>query len=214
MTSTTTDTTSLNQTSSFQYKDIGIILTVKPRINEGGLVSLDLKQEISSYFVQPLSTGTSTQDAIVVNKTEASTNLVVQDNHTIIIGGLIREDNSDARNGIPVLSKIPILGFLFGDTNESNRRTELIILLTPRVIKSLKSAQDVTKEYIDSITNLGKGRITRGDLLMLKKPSTGPSDESPAGQAKPADTDVSQDEESPAEGETEALEDAEVDVEE
>ena len=112
-------------TSTIQYKDVGIILKVKPRINEGGLVSLDLTQEISSYSLQDVSaSGTTNEKGIVVSKTEAITSLVVQNGQTIMIGGLIREDVSDGRAGIPLLSKIPILGYLFGKTDKTNHRKD------------------------------------------------------------------------------------------
>ena len=76
-------------TSSVQYKDIGIILKVKPQVNESGLVSLELSQEISSLGTNVQIAG---QALSSINKTEAKTNLVAQDGQTIIIGGLIRED--------------------------------------------------------------------------------------------------------------------------
>ncbi len=168
-------TTSTSTTySTVQYKDIGIILKVKPRINEGGLVSLDLNQEISSFSVRSIA---GTDNGVIVNKTEAATNLVVQSGQTIVIGGLIREDQSDDRNGIPLFNRIPVLGYLFGNTTKVNNRTELIILLTPRVIRNQAEAQNVTSGYVDTITNTGKGKITQEELLRGQKivPDQGPS---------------------------------------
>jgi len=158
-------------TSTIQYKDVGIILKVKPRINEGGLVSLDLTQEISSYSLQDVSaSGTTNEKGIVVSKTEAITSLVVQNGQTIMIGGLIREDVSDGRAGIPLLSKIPILGYLFGKTDKTNHRKELIILLTPRVVTNQAEAQAVTSGYVDTITETGKGKIKREELIREQRP--------------------------------------------
>lgn len=158
-------------TSTIQYKDVGIILKVKPRINEGGLVSLDLTQEISSYSLQNVSaSGNTNEKGIVVSKTEAKTSLVVQNGQTIMIGGLIREDVSDGRAGIPLLSKIPVLGYLFGKTDKTNHRKELIILLTPRVVTNQAEAQAVTSGYVDTITETGKGKITREELIREQKP--------------------------------------------
>ncbi len=161
-------TTSTSTTySTVQYKDIGIILKVKPRINEGGLVSLDLTQEISSYSIKAIA---GSETGVVVSKTEAQTSLVVQNGQTIIIGGLIREDRGDTRAGIPLLSRIPVLGYLFGKTDQTNHRKELIILLTPRVITNLAEAQAVTTGYVDTITETGKGKITKEELLREQKP--------------------------------------------
>jgi type II secretory pathway component GspD/PulD (secretin) len=158
-------------TSTIQYKDVGIILKVKPRINEGGLVSLEITQEISSYSLQNVSaSGATNEKGIVVSKTEAKTSLVVQSGQTIMIGGLIREDVSDAKSGIPLLSKIPILGYLFGNTTLTNHRKELIILLTPRVVTNEAEAQAVTSDYVDTITETGKGKIKREELIREQKP--------------------------------------------
>jgi general secretion pathway protein D len=140
---------------------------VKPRINAGGLVSLELNQEISSFSTQNIG---GVDDSVVVSKTEATTNLVVQDGQTIMIGGLIREDVSDARGGIPFLSKIPVLGYLFGKTDLTNHRKELIILLTPRVITNQAEAQAVTSDYVETITETGKGKIKREELIREQKP--------------------------------------------
>jgi type II secretory pathway component GspD/PulD (secretin) len=133
-------------TSSVQYKDIGIILKVKPQVNESGLVSLELSQEISSLGENTVIAG---QQYSSITKTEAKTNLVAQDGQTIIIGGLIREDRTRSRSGIPLLSKIPVLGYLFGSTTLLTTRTELIILLTPHVMKTLEESKSVTSDYIE-----------------------------------------------------------------
>ncbi|MBE0425226.1 MAG: hypothetical protein IBX72_01080 [Nitrospirae bacterium] len=130
-----------------QYKDIGIILNVKPQVNESGLVSLEITQEVSS--LGPTVAISSDLNLSTINKTEAVTNLVAQDGQTIIIGGLIREDTDKTRSGIPLLSKIPVLGYLFGTTSTTSLRNELIILLTPHVILSQQEAKDITSEYID-----------------------------------------------------------------
>jgi general secretion pathway protein D len=135
--------------TTIQYKDIGIILKVKPQINDSGLVALELTQEVSTYSTVQLSG----QDEIILNKTEASTNLVVQDGQTIIIGGLIREDNSKARSGIPFIYKIPVLGYLFGNTDNEDSRTELVILLTPYVVKNQQDAKSITNKFSDKVTD-------------------------------------------------------------
>lgn len=162
VTTETIASTTTNAQRTIQYKDIGIILKVKPRINEGGLVTLDLAQEVSSYDTITLFDG---ETNIIVKKTEATTNLVVQDGQTILIGGLVREDISAARSGIPYLSKIPLLGYLFGSTTDENHRKELIILLTPRVIKNQHDARKATSSYVDDITKTGKGKLKKEELI-------------------------------------------------
>jgi type II secretory pathway component GspD/PulD (secretin) len=145
-------TTAGATTQTVQYKDIGIILKVKPQINEGGLVALEIDQEVSTYTTETLYTN-STQ--IILNKIEATTNVVVSDGQTIVIGGLIREDTSKSDSGIPLLHRIPVLGYLFGEKTRGTNRREMIILLTPHVIKTQGDARKVTDKYIDKFSDLG-----------------------------------------------------------
>lgn len=149
-TSETYSTSTGTPTTTIQYKDIGIILKVKPMISDSGLVNLQISQEVSTYSTIELY---AEETQIILNKTEAATNLVVKDGHTIVIGGLIREDDSNARSGIPWLSKIPILGYLFGNTSKDNNRTELVILLTPHIVRDAKEAAAVTQKITDKITD-------------------------------------------------------------
>ncbi|MEW6416492.1 MAG: secretin N-terminal domain-containing protein [Nitrospirota bacterium] len=154
-TTTTTETTSVPVTSTIQYKDIGIILKVKPQVNDSGLVSLEITQEISSLG-DTITVGG--QAEISINKTEANTNLVAQNGETIVIGGLIQENVSKSKDGIPFLSDIPIIGNLFGNTTDKTTRTELIILLTPHVIRNIEEAGKVTTDYVDKYKGATKDK--------------------------------------------------------
>jgi len=151
-----TGTTNIQRT--FQYKDIGIILKVKPQINESGIVSLEITQEVSSSAtpVEEIASGTSNP---VINKIEATTHLVAKDKQTIIIGGLIREDTTKSRSGIPFLKDIPILGYLFGTTSETKDRVELVILLTPHVIMTHDDAENLTEDYVEKFKKPQKVKI-------------------------------------------------------
>jgi len=146
---------------TIQYKDIGMILKVKPRINDSGLVALQISQEVSTYSKDTLY---ADETQIILNKTEASTNLVVQDGQTIVIGGLIREDDSKARQGIPFIYKIPILGHLFGNTDNDASRTELVILLTPHVIKDQQDAKEITHKFADKVTDKQMNKEIKQDI--------------------------------------------------
>jgi general secretion pathway protein D len=191
VTSETFSSSTVAPQRTIQYKDIGIILKVKPRINEGGLVTLDITQEVSSYETIKLF---DNEDYIILKKTETTTSLVVQDGNTIIIGGLIRDDISKSRAGIPLLSKIPVLGYLFGSTDNSDQRTELIILLTPRVIRNRNEANAVTSDYVDKITTTGKGGIKREELLKSKPFTIPPAPMSDQGGAGRQDTGIRKEE--------------------
>ncbi|MDP2754342.1 MAG: secretin N-terminal domain-containing protein [Nitrospirota bacterium] len=132
-------------TATIQYKDTGTILKVKPQINDSGLVALEITQEVSKGNTTTVL-GT---EQFIISKREVTTNLVAQDGQTIVIGGLIDETTSKVRTGIPFLSRIPILGYLFGSTVDDTTRTELIILLTPHVVRNQQEAQGVTSDYVD-----------------------------------------------------------------
>jgi general secretion pathway protein D len=163
VTSTSYDTTvTSSRTSTIQYKDIGIILKVTPQVNESGLVALDLAQEVSTFSTIELGTNETT---IILNKAEATTNVVVKDGETIVIGGLIREDTSKSRTGVPWLTKIPLLGYLFGNTTDDETRTEIIILLTPHVVKTQDQAKELTSDYVDRMIKTGKGKVTKQELF-------------------------------------------------
>jgi general secretion pathway protein D len=132
---------------TIQYRDTGIIFKVKPQVNEGGLVALDISQEVSAFRLEEIFDSTQ----VVITSRTATTNLVVQDKQTIIIGGLIKEDVQKTRRGIPLLYKIPILGYLFGKTTENYVKTELIMLLTPHVIRNQPEAESVSSQYLDRL---------------------------------------------------------------
>jgi type II secretory pathway component GspD/PulD (secretin) len=162
VTSETYGSTTVAPQRTIQYKDIGIILKVTPQVNESGLVSLDIAQEVSTYETIELGIADKT---IILNKAEATTNVVVKDGETIVIGGLIREDTNKSRTGVPWLSKIPLFGYLFGNTTDDESRQEIIILLTPRVVKTQSEAKEVTSDYVDRITKSGKGKVTTQELF-------------------------------------------------
>lgn len=175
ITSQTYGTPGVAPIQTIQYRDIGIILKVKPRVNEGGLVALEIFQEVSTF--ETITLGVADRQ-IIINKTDAATNVVVQNNQTIVIGGLIREDKTKSKSGIPYLSAIPVIGWIFGSWDDSDSRQELIILLTPRVIKSADEAKSVTSGYVDNISETSKGGIQKQELIRGETPP-GAGQESP-----------------------------------
>ena len=131
--------------SSVQYLDTGVILSVTPHINAGGLVNMDINQEVSNA----LNTGTSTsqQNSPTISKRSTKTVVTVQSGETMVLGGLIAENSSAGSSGLPFLSSIPILGGLFGTQSRSNTKTELIVLITPRVANNVGQAKLVSDEF-------------------------------------------------------------------
>ena len=130
--------------NSFQYLETGILLAVTPRINSGGLVTLEVNQEVS--VPDPGSTSANNPNPSV-NSRSAQTTVVVASGESIVLGGLIREDNGRATAGLPLLSKIPILGAAFGTQSFTKRRTELVLIITPRIVSDTTQAREVTEEF-------------------------------------------------------------------
>jgi len=137
---------------SIEYRDTGILLTVTPRINEKGLVSMEINQEVSDVSEQRIEGINSP----IILKRQAETSLVVQDGKTIAIGGLIREKKDFSIEGIPFLSKIPYLGMLFSYTREVLEKTELLMLITPHVIHTFDQAELITREFEEKVEGLKK----------------------------------------------------------
>ncbi len=137
-------------TTTIEYRDTGIILKVTPHINDKGLVSLDVSQEVSE---QSEKTATGSDNPIFL-KRSAVTTMVVQNGQTVIIGGLIREQWSEGRAGVPYLCKIPVLGYLFGFDRKVKNRAELMFLLTPYVITSIDEADEITKAFREKLSIL------------------------------------------------------------
>jgi general secretion pathway protein D len=124
-----------------QYKPTGVILKVVPRVNPGGLVYLKLSQEVSAPGIK------DNNGNFPIQKRLLETQVAVQSGQTVLLGGLIQQNEGTTDTGIPVLNKIPLIGRLFGSTNRHRDRTELLVLITPRVITSGGDAREVTDEY-------------------------------------------------------------------
>jgi general secretion pathway protein D len=136
--------------NSIEYRDTGVILKVTPRVNSGGLVLLDIAQEVSNV-VGATSATSAQQTSPTISQRKISTSVAVQDGETIALGGLIQNQVNKGRSTVPLLGNIPILGHLFGDTSGGLMRTELVVLLTPRVIRTPVDADAITRELRDRI---------------------------------------------------------------
>ena len=153
---TTSATAGTTVTNTVQYRKTGVLLTVTPHINSSGLVKMDLTQEVSDVgdYVAAMN-----NYKFLTRK--ADTSLVVSDGQTVVIGGLMKSNKSNSQAGIPFLKDIPILGYLFGGISKSLQKTELIIMITPHVIKSKSDADEITSEFSQKLEYLkesGKGK--------------------------------------------------------
>jgi general secretion pathway protein D len=124
-----------------QYKDVGTRLTVRPTISGDGYVTLEVVQEVNS------ATSETAFDAPVISTREVSTQVLVRDGQTIVLGGLVDRQRDVTSGGVPVLSAIPLLGGLFGRQSRRTAETELFLFLTPRVLRTDEEVEGATRDY-------------------------------------------------------------------
>ena len=146
--STTTDTG--NILNSVEYKDTGVMLSVKPRVTPGGLVQMEIEQEVSSA----VQTESSTLNTPTISKRNITSSVAVRSNQAVVLGGLIKDERSDTKSGIPGLYKVPFAGFLFGERSKKANRTELVIVLTPKVIANDQDVEAVTEDFRSKVKGL------------------------------------------------------------
>ena len=130
----------IGTTTSVERKDIGINLKIKPQISEGDYIRMDINQEISAVKD---SKGQAID--LVTTKRSAKTSIVVKDKETVIIGGLIQDNEQETINKIPFLGDIPLLGWLFKSKSKTRNKTNLMILLTPHIVKDAADLAEMTR---------------------------------------------------------------------
>ena len=141
--------TSTGVLNSFQYLETGILLAVTPRINSGGMVTLEINQEVS----EPKASEAGNPNPNVATR-NAKTSVQVASGESIALGGLIRENRQRTSNGLPLLSKIPVIGALFGEQEFHRTRTELVLIVTPKIVSDTSQAREVTDELRRKLPSL------------------------------------------------------------
>lgn len=136
--------------TTIQYKDTGVTLEVTPRVNANGMVIMDISQVVSS--VVPQSQGVTS--TATINKKEIESSVAVQDGETIVLGGLIDNNITNNKVGIPFLQELPWIGPLFGTTTRNNDKDELVVLITPRVVKSQQDSRLISNEFKRKLTGI------------------------------------------------------------
>ena len=139
--------------TTIQYRDTGVLLEVTPRVNPGGMVMLEITQDVNDVDL----TTTSGIDSPTIIQRRITTSVAVQSGETIVLGGLIRENDSESQSGVPGLRSIPGVGRLFSSTTTSTARTELLVLITPTAISSIAEARDATDEMKRKLAGIDFG---------------------------------------------------------
>lgn len=152
-------------TSQIQFKSAGTILTVTPHINDKKQVTLKITQEASEIGAKVPIGG---QDYQGFRTRKANTTAIVQDGHTLVLGGIITERKDTVRSGLPLLSDLPLVGYLFGSTTDSLSRKELILMVTPHVISNYEEADELTRESKEKVKGI-RQRILLNEKKAEKK---------------------------------------------
>ena len=156
--------TGLSQ-QSIERKDTGIILKIKPQISEGDYIKLDIYQEISAVK----DFGTATNPNLGSTKRSAKTSVVVKNTDTVVIGGLIQDREQVVESKIPLLGDIPFLGWLFKTKNTSRQKTNLLIMLTPRIIRDARDMAEISDSHKDTFTGAIKNSAPIDIEQVLKR---------------------------------------------
>jgi general secretion pathway protein D len=149
---------------SFEYRDVGKILKITPHVTEGRLVRMQINLEVTQID-QTATLLTSTTQPVTLKRT-VDTTVIVRDNQTIVIGGLIDDVTTTNETKVPVLGDIPILGWLFRDKSDSTEKTNLYIFITPRVIKNPNEAESVLQEKQQHMNS-----VQEGSFKVIQNPS-------------------------------------------
>lgn len=149
--SSSTVTNGGNVQNSITYKDTGVKLDVTPSVNDGGLVTLDVTQSVTD--VGPVDAATRQRSFLNRN---VSSRVAIRDGESVVMGGLIRDNDTEGKSGIPLLMDIPVVGSLFSTTTKASTRTELLIFITPRVMESQQDLRELNQEMRDRMRGITK----------------------------------------------------------
>ena len=127
--------------NSITYKDTGVKLQVTPSVNDGGLVTLDIDQSVTD--VGPVDAATRQRSFLERN---VSSRVAIRSGDSVVLGGLIRDNETEGKSGVPLLMDIPVVGALFSTTTQASTRTELLIFITPRVMEGDEDLRDLNRE--------------------------------------------------------------------
>lgn len=137
------------RSTSIQYKDTGVLLTVTPSVNAGNMVSMDVNQAVTDVGEVDIATG-----QVAFLQRQFSSRVAVRTGETVVLGGLIKDNKSNGKQGLPILQDIPMLGALFSTTTVQTNRTELMVMITPRILRTDQDLREVGAELRDRLVGV------------------------------------------------------------
>ncbi len=182
-----------NPFTTVERKDIGITLKVKPQVSEGGAITMQVYQEVSS-----VDTGLSTGGAgLATKKRSIESKVLVDDGQVLVLGGLIEDQQEQGKNEVPLLGEIPLLGNLFKYEKRSTKKTNLMVFLRPIILRDSQSAQTLSNDRYQSLRQVEGGYSNEKHLFL---PDIAPAKLPELPPAKPADTKPAAMKEAPSDG--------------
>ena len=151
---------------SYEYKDVGVILTLTPQITSTDLISLDITQVLSAAIQ---NTTSSEIDSPEITKREIETSMTIAHGRTMIIGGLIQEKRNDDLQSVPFVNDIPFLRRLLGSTEAKIERSEILVLITGYIVNEKSQVEELIKRYNEALETLNDFDNTLGDKAKPRK---------------------------------------------
>jgi general secretion pathway protein D len=181
----TTTGGAVNPFQTIERKDVGLTLKIKPQISEGGTVKLQIFQESSNVAS---ATGVGAQD-LITNKRSIETTVIVDDGNTVVLGGLIEDTQSDNTEAVPLLGRIPLLGWLFKSNEKQNKKTNLMVFLRPIIVRSAVDSYSFTRNRYEQIRAAEKTVFKKSSPLLedFKPAVPAPEPERPVYEDIPPD---------------------------
>jgi type II secretory pathway component GspD/PulD (secretin) len=184
--STTTDQYNITNTQ-IQYRATGVNLSVAPRISATGIVTLEIAAEVSSPGNKDEGLGGSPP----INRAVINTTMVVKDGSSIVLAGLISEQNEDTHSTVPFIGRVPLLGWLFSATSFAKNRSELLVILTPHVVHTTENAVLTSDAVISSLKSINKyisAKQRQGEFGIFPADQAKPKSANPAEAVQPPET--------------------------
>ncbi len=163
---TTSSTTSINY-NSYEYRDVGVILKVTPNINEENFIRLKINQEVTK-----VQSGADEARPTTLKRT-AKTTVIVKDNETVVIGGLVGDSTDEGTYKFPLLGDIPLLGWLFKTKTSSREKTNLYVFLTPHIVRTQADAAKIYQEKRETMGEVVEGIIKLNEKADVQAPPLG-----------------------------------------
>jgi len=156
-----------NPFQTIERQDVGITLRVKPQINEGDNIKMEIEQEVNDVA----NTAVSGAADLVTNKRSIKTTVLVEDGQTLVLGGLLDDQVNDTRDKVPLLGDIPLLGSLFRYRTTNKRKRNLMVFLHPTILRDPETADFYSRAKYDDVRNAQLGLFEDDDLSQTARPA-------------------------------------------